>query len=57
MEYFADKSPTQKQFLANMEEKLLDREFMEDIHAILKPGVEHNNESDWLSVKNLIEKV
>jgi len=58
MEYSVDKPPTQKQFLANMEEKLLDREFMEDIHAILRPGIEYDNVKAWeLVKKELIEKI
>ena len=51
MEYSVDKPPTQKQFLANMEEKLLDREFMEDIHAILRPGVDYDNGKAWEAMK------
>jgi predicted nucleotidyltransferase component of viral defense system len=58
MEYSVDKPPTQKQFLVNMEEKLIDREFMEDIHAILKPGVEYDNITAWELIKNeLIGKI
>jgi hypothetical protein len=41
-----------------MEEKLIDREFMEDIHAILKPGVEYDNITAWELIKNeLIGKI
>ena len=58
MEYSVDKPPTQQQFLVNMEEKLIDREFMEDIHAILKPGVEYDNITAWELIKNeLIGKI
>ena len=58
MEYSVDKPPTQKQFLVNMEEKLIDREFMEDIHAILNPGVEYDNITAWELIKNeLIGKI
>lgn len=58
MEYSVDKPPTQKQFLVNMEEKLIVREFMEDIHAILKPGVEYDNITAWELIKNeLIGKI
>jgi predicted nucleotidyltransferase component of viral defense system len=39
MEYSVDKPPSRKQFLVNMEEKLLDKEFKEDIHPILRPGL------------------
>ena len=58
MEYSADKPPTQKQFLANMEEKMTDSEFLQDIHIILKPGVEYNNDKAWEFVKGkLIMKI
>ncbi|MHB9143712.1 MAG: nucleotidyl transferase AbiEii/AbiGii toxin family protein [Paludibacter sp.] len=58
MEYSVDKPPTQKQFLANMEEKMLDKEFTEDIQFVLKPNVEYNNMTAWEFVKKeLIEKM
>jgi predicted nucleotidyltransferase component of viral defense system len=58
MEYSVDKPPTQKQFLANMEEKMLDKEFTEDIQFVLKPNVEYNNMTAWeLVKKELIEKM
>lgn len=59
MEYSVDnKSPTLKQFLANMEEKMTDREFLKDIDIILKPGVEYNNDKAWEFVKEkLIMKI
>ena len=47
----SDKPPTQKQFLVNMEEKLIDREFMEDIHALLRP------ELSMIMLKKLGEKI
>ena len=58
MKYSVDKPPTQKQFLANMEEKMLDNEFTEDIHFVLKPNVEYNNKTAWEFLKKeLIEKM
>jgi len=58
MKYSVDKPPTQKQFLANMEEKVTDKEFTDDIHIILKQGVKYNNEKAWELVrKRLIEKL
>lgn len=57
MQFSVDKPPTQKQFLINMEEKMIDREFLEDIHFILKPGVEYNNDTAWELVRKvLVEK-
>ncbi len=57
MNFSVDKPPTQKQFLANMEEKMTDNEFLQDIHSILKPEVEYDNEKAWGMIqKNLIDK-
>lgn len=58
MEYSVNKPPTQKQFLINMEEKIIDKEFLEDVHIVLKPGVEYENEKAWEMVrKEIIEKI
>ena len=58
MEYSVDKPPSRKQFLVNMEEKLLDKEFKEDIHPILRPGVDYDSLKAWeLLKKELIERV
>jgi hypothetical protein len=58
MEYSVDKAPTQKQFLANMEEKMNDNEFLDDIYAILKQGIEYDNGKAWEVVKKeFIEKI
>ncbi len=58
IKYSVENPPTQKQFLINMEEKITDKEFLEDIHIILKPGVEYNNEKAWEVVrKEIIEKI
>jgi hypothetical protein len=53
-----DKPPTQKQFLANMNEKMTDTEFVEDIRLVLKRGIEYDNEVAWgLVRRDLIEKI
>ncbi|MDL2311895.1 nucleotidyl transferase AbiEii/AbiGii toxin family protein [Bacteroidales bacterium OttesenSCG-928-B11] len=58
MQYSVSKPPTQKQFLINMEEKITDKEFLEDVHIVLKPGVEYDNGKAWeLVKKEIIEKV
>lgn len=58
MEYSVDKAPTQKQFLANMEEKMNDNEFLDDIYAILKQGIEYDNGKAWEVVKKeFVEKI
>lgn len=47
-------SPTSKMFLANMEEKIKDDEFRNDIFTILRPEVEYNND---LAYKKISEKI
>lgn len=50
--------PTQKMYIANMEEKMQDAEFMEDIFTILRPGVEYDNVEAFKIVKSeLLEKI
>lgn len=58
MEYSVDRPPTQKQFLMNMEEKIIDKEFTDDIHIILRQGVEYDNGKAWKMVRErLVEKL
>jgi predicted nucleotidyltransferase component of viral defense system len=58
MKNAVDKPPTQKQFLANMTEKMTNREFMEDIRLVLKLGIEYDNGAAWeLVLKELVEKI
>ena len=58
MQYSVDTPPTRKQFLANMEEKMTDNEFLKDIHSILKTEVEYDNLKAWEVVKmKFIEKI
>ncbi|MDR0830698.1 MAG: nucleotidyl transferase AbiEii/AbiGii toxin family protein [Prevotellaceae bacterium] len=56
--FSVEKPPTQKQFLANMEEKITMREFIEDTFLILNPNVDYNHETAWETVKNqLVETI
>jgi len=56
--FSVENPPTQKQYLANMEEKMTDREFLKDIHSILKTEVVFDNVQAWQLVKTeLIEKI
>jgi predicted nucleotidyltransferase component of viral defense system len=56
MEYSVGKLPTQKQFLANMEEKIMMKEFLDDVHLILKKGIQYDDREAWKMVrKALIE--
>jgi predicted nucleotidyltransferase component of viral defense system len=58
MENAVNKPPTQKQFLLNMNDKMLDRDFLEDIRLVLKQGVEYDNEVAWGLVRSeLVEKI
>ncbi len=56
--FVVKKPPTQKQFILNMDEKMEDMEFLGDIHAILRPGVDYDNKVAYDVVrKELIEKI
>ncbi len=58
MAFSVNKSPTQKQFLLNMGEKLEDPDFEGDIYALLRPGEEYNQAKAYeLVKKELIEKI
>jgi len=58
MKTAVDKPPTQKQFLANMTEKMADKDFLEDIRLVLKQGIEYDDEAAWELVrKELVEKI
>jgi len=49
--YSVDKLPTQKQFLSNMEEKILMQEFTDDVFLILKKGVQYDVREAWEVVR------
>jgi len=58
MKNAVEKPPTQKQFIANMNEKILDTEFLEDIRLVLMQGVKYDNEVAWeLVQKELVAKI
>lgn len=57
MEFSVETPPTKKQFLKNMEEKMKDKEFLQDIYSILKPEVKYGNNA-WETIKSeIIEKI
>jgi predicted nucleotidyltransferase component of viral defense system len=56
-EQAALKSPTAKQFIRNMEEKLTDPDFTNDIFTVLKPNTEYDILTSYELVKKLIEKL
>jgi predicted nucleotidyltransferase component of viral defense system len=50
--------PSQKQFLANMNEKVTDKDLREDIYLLLRKNVEYDIDVAWELVrKELVEKV
>ena len=58
MKFSVEKPPTQKQFLMNMEEKILDKEFTDDIYVILRNDIEYNNLLAYdLIRESLIDKI
>ena len=58
MEFSVDNPPTQKQFLVNMEEKMMMKEFTDDVYLILKKGVRYDDREAWAIVKKeLIGKI
>jgi predicted nucleotidyltransferase component of viral defense system len=58
MEFSVDNPPTQKQFIANMEEKIMMKEFTDDVYLILKKGVQYADREAWEVVKNkLVKKI
>lgn len=49
--------PTKKQFILNMEEKLLDPEFIGDTNFLLRPEIEFDVMSGYRSIEQLIHKI
>ncbi len=49
------KQPTNRQFLRNMEEKLNDVEFTNDIFSVIKSGIEYDNVTAWEKVRNKLK--
>jgi len=49
------KQPAVKQFLLNMEEKLNEVEFTEDVFPVLKSGIEYDNHTAWESVRKMLQ--
>lgn len=58
IKFVVNKPPTQKQFLINMNEKMNDKEFLGDIHAILRPGTDYDISTAFQLVKTkILEKI
>lgn len=58
MEFVVDRSPSQKEFLMNLEQKMSDPVFLGDTEAILRPGTDYNPELAFEHVReNLISRL
>jgi predicted nucleotidyltransferase component of viral defense system len=58
MDFDVEHPPTQKIFIANMEEKMKDKDFTGDINVILRPGVEYDNTNAYKFIKKeILEKL
>lgn len=58
MDFSRGQSPTQKQFLLNMDEKIEDPDFGGDIYALLRPDIEYNQRNAYEIIKKqLLSKI
>lgn len=58
MDFSVEKSPSSKEFMLNMEEKMKDRDFTEDIHVILRSEIEYDNHKAYEFInKELLGKI
>jgi len=58
MNFSVDNPPSQKQFILNMEGKLQDPDFEGDIYALLRPGVNYDQNKAYELIKTeLIKKI
>ena len=58
MEFVVDKVPTYKQFVNNMQEKMEDPEFTNDMQSLLRPGIAFNpNDAYPLINETFIERM
>jgi len=58
MDFVVDKLPTQREFLMNMEAKLVDKEFVGDTKSLLRNDEIYNPQEAYELVKTrLIEKL
>ena len=54
MAFVVEQPPTRKQFLANIETKLKDNEFITDMYAIIRPGISYRIEEAWEFVREIL---
>ena len=56
MRFVVSQPPTQKQFLQNMEVKMVDDEFLGDIKSLLRPDEKYDSNKAWELVKTELVK-
>jgi len=54
--FSVDNSPTQKEYLLNIEQKIVDSEFLGDIEMLLRPDEKYNPVEAWELVKEVLIK-
>jgi predicted nucleotidyltransferase component of viral defense system len=54
MDYSAGKTPSKKQYLLNMNQKIGHSEFYGDIKGLLRPGIEYDHNQAWNQVREQI---
>ena len=58
MEFVVDKAPSYKQFVNNMQEKMVDAEFINDTQSLLRPGISFNAKDAYpLIYETFIDKM
>lgn len=58
MAFSVERPPSQKQFMANIEEKMEDYEFKNDIFTLLRPGIEYDNDIAYMKIMGkLLRKI
>ncbi len=54
MDQEENKTPTAREFELNLEEKMRDTEFVGDITALLRPGIEYDQDESYRKIMNII---
>ncbi len=54
MDFSVEKPPTKKQVLLNLEEKMTDKEFLGDMQAIIRPGIDFDMSFAWDYIRERI---
>ena len=54
MEYVVDRTPSYKEFVQNMNEKMLDEEFLTDVEPLLRPEIVFNPQEAYQFIQNKV---